>query len=354
VRTLVTVGCLGFAWLVWVVPWPAPWVERWYARGWYLLVRDRLAPLSAGVGLSLFDLLLAGASIWLLASWWRVLRPGGASRVRRLRGALGRTALLAAAGYLTFAVAWGLNYQREPLDRQLVYDGSAITAEHTERLAAAAVSALNALHAPAHARPWPLPAELPARLGDGFRRAQALVGAPGAVDAVRPKSTLLGPYFRWAAVDGMTSPFTLEVLINPGVLSFERPMVVAHEWAHVAGYAREADASYVGLLACMHGDEQARYSGWLFLLSNAAAPHEPPRRREVMANLAQGPAADLRAVAARYAESLPAVRQVAWRTYDSYLKANRIEEGSRSYDEVLSLVLGTGVGTTWQPRVRPR
>ena len=37
-------------------------------------------------------------------------------------------------------------------------------------------------------------------------------------------------------------------------------------------------------------------------------------------------------------------------SYDSYLKANRIEEGIANYDLVLQLMLGTTLGSQWTPR----
>ena len=64
----------------------------------------------------------------------------------------------------------------------------------------------------------------------------------------RLKRTLFGPYFRWTGVDGMVDPFGLEVLVNPDLLPWERPFVAAHEWAHLAGFADEAEASFVGWL----------------------------------------------------------------------------------------------------------
>ena len=46
----------------------------------------------------------------------------------------------------------------------------------------------------------------------------------------------------------------------------------------------------------------------------------------------------------RYAREMsPRVSRAGWLVYDSYLKANRVEAGTASYDEVVRLVLGTRV-----------
>ena len=56
----------------------------------------------------------------------------------------------------------------------------------------------------------------------------------------------------------MINPFGLEVLVNPDLPLSERPFVAAHEWAHLAGYADESEASFVGWLTCMRADAAAR------------------------------------------------------------------------------------------------
>jgi hypothetical protein len=44
---------------------------------------------------------------------------------------------------------------------------------------------------------------------------------------------------------------------------------------------------------------------------------------------------------------------VAWRVYDRYLKANRIEEGAASYAQVVRLLLGTRLGLTADESASP-
>jgi hypothetical protein len=58
------------------------------------------------------------------------------------------------------------------------------------------------------------------------------------------------------------------------------------------------------------------------------------------------------AASERFARSIPVVRTAARGVYDSYLKANRVEEGINSYDAVVRLLLGTSFDPDWTPRVR--
>src|SRR5690606_7553888 len=87
-------------------------------------------------------------------------------------------------------------------------------------------------------------------------------------------------------------------------------------------------------------DPVARYSAWLDAYS-LAYNALPRGRRADVPSLGEGPRADLDAIRARYARSSPVVRRAARGAYDSYLKANRIEEGIENYAQALQLILGT-------------
>ena len=351
-RTWAAAGIIALAAIGAVAPTPAAWIEQTYSRQWYLAWQNVVTRVTSVVAFSLLDLLAAIVFAGLAVCWWRELRGSGPGLRRRAVAAVRmafRTVALAAALYLAFLAMWGLNYRREPLTAKLDYDAARISPDALASLAAESVDRLNALHAPAHAAaPWPAFDELPVRLGPAFEQVQRRLGAGRTAVAGRPKATLLSAYFRRAGIDGMLSPFSLEVLVNGTVLPFERPFLVAHEWAHLAGYANEAEANFVGVLICLAGDAQSRYNAWLFL-SQQLVRHLPPEARDrVWAGLDDGPRQDLRAIAARLREAVPVVRRNANRLYDRYLRANRVEAGIASYGLVVDLLLGTDGTPTWR------
>jgi hypothetical protein len=196
---------------------------------------------------------------------------------------------------------------------------------------------LNALYARAHAAPESIES-----LAAAFQEAVRGLGATRPVVTGRPKSTLLGGYFHQTAVAGMTDPFLLETLIAPDLLDVERPFVIAHEWAHLAGYADESDANFIAWLTCRRGDAAAQYSAALALLGYAH-PRKP---------LDLGPRIDVYAISYRYSRTNETLRFAARQGYDKFLKANRVERGVESYDAVIQLILGTGVDGNGNPLVR--
>ena len=354
--TWVASGTIAAAAAAALAPTPAAWVEQAYSRQWYPIAQRVVTPVSGLVGFSLLDVLAIAGMLGLGFWWWRGLRRSGSERrgraVALARLAL-QTAAFAAALYLVFLGLWGLNYRRAPLTAKLDYDTARISSEALVSLASESVDRLNALYEPATAEPWPSFGELPARFGSAFDVVQRRLGAVRPAVAGRPKATLLTAYFRRAGIDGMISPFSLEVLVNGTVLPFERPFLVAHEWSHLAGYADESEASFVGVLICLAGDAQSRYSAWLYL-SQQLVRHLPQGERErVWAGLDGGPRSDLRAIAARLREAVPVVRRSASRVYDRYLRANRVDAGIASYGLVVDLLLGTDGTPTWRELAGP-
>lgn len=281
------------------------------------------------------------AAIELVISRVRTLGPKRAL-TRNLLTAVGAAAWL----YILFLALWGLNYRRVPLEQRLDYDQSRLTPEAAMSFVNSAVVAVNEGYATAHVQ-----AAKPDALESAFADVQIALGATQLAVPGVPKRSLLTQYFRRAAIDGMTDPYLLEIIINPDVLEFERPFVVAHEWAHLAGYASEQEANFVSWLTCVPGDPSARYSGWLAAYQHAMLAIPRADRGSVNA-LDVGPRQDLQAIAARYARSSPVVRRAARSAYDEYLRANRIAEGIASYDAVVRLMIGTRFGDRWTPRPR--
>lgn len=319
-------------------------VERWYSTGIYPRIQAPLTRVSNLIPVALMDVAVAiGLATAVIVVLRRRREEGWRRALLRTAGSLISTGV---AGYLLFLLLWGLNYRRVPMAEKLDHARSRITPGAAAAFADTSARALNAGFREARAPAWDL-RSLAAPFGEVQRELGAVREAVPGV----PKRSLLTLYFRRAAIDGMTDPFFLEIIVNPDVLPVERPFVVAHEWAHLAGYADEAEANFVAWLTCLKGDPLARYSGWIVGYEQAlrVLPREVRRR---VTPLEDGPAGDLRAIAERYQRSSPAVRQAARGVYDQYLRANRVADGIESYDAVLQLMLGTRFDTGWTPRRR--
>ena len=329
-------------------------VERWYSTGVYPAIQTRLTPLTNVIPFAVLDILLVATLVFVVVCVTRTVRAIRRVRSPRPLGGLIWTLVTAASVlYLVFLVLWGFNYRRVPVAQHLELSSTAPSAQSVAKLGARAVAELNRLHADAHRIGWNEREWQDAGLRDAFHATQHLLSNSPPAQVGRIKVTLLGTYFRWSSVDGMVNPFGLEVLANPDLLPWERPFVAAHEWSHLAGYANEAEANFVGWLTCVRGNVPMQYSGWLFLYWQIAGQIDADDRTEIAGRLGDGPRADLQAIVDRLRRGqFPFLRNVSWRVYDRYLKANRVDEGVRSYDEVLTLILRTRFDDGWTPRTR--
>jgi hypothetical protein len=328
-----------------ILPIPSSFVEQTYSNGFYARLQAIVTPLTNLLPIALIDLFAAVMTVSAAFGLFRRVRQHG------IRRALPGTALslvtAAAIVYLAFVATWGLNYRRVPLEQKLDFQTGRLDRDAAMRLATIAVQQANATYGGAQQTPLHTDA-----LEYAFVGAQQLLGASRFAAPGRPKRSILQLYFRRAAISGMTVPGFLEVILNPDLLPSEVPFTLAHEWAHLAGYADESEANFVAWLACVRSEDASiRYSGWLEAYGLALQAF-PRSARASIPPLDEGPRRDLRAIYERVARASPRVRAVARDVYDSYLRANRVEEGIRSYDAALRLMLGTRFEENWKPVLR--
>ena len=333
---LVPVIVAAAALVLWLAPISPAFIEHWYSRGAYARWQRIATMLSNFVPIALFDVMLAGAAALLLVMALR------ARRARSWRYAGARLLLAAGVAALWFQLAWGLNYRRTPIAETMGLTVEGQSSDALERFALAAAQ-MTAASADQLDRENPLtPSRVLADLTSGFTKALARAGQPRQARPGRPKRSVFDFYYRWAAIDGVTNPFIPETVVVSGLTPAEIYMTVAHEWAHLAGYASEDEANFVGWLACLEAGGGPRYNAWLFALMKAAGAGPETKRRAWLAQAGPVAARDLAAIRARYEKSSPAVRNAASAAYHQFLRANRVEGGIESYDAVLRLMLAYG------------
>jgi hypothetical protein len=89
----------------------------------------------------------------------------------------------------------------------------------------------------------------------------------------------------------------------------------------------------------MHGPAPLAYSASLYLIMEARVALPPDRAQFVTSQLDPGVRSDLDAIAERLKNRRPGMERAASRVYDSYLKANRVSDGTDSYERAVSLIL---------------
>jgi hypothetical protein len=355
IARLLQVAVVGLAVAAAVFPVPAWVADGVYGARVFPWLQWRLTGVTNLVPFAVLDVVLVAAVLWFVWGAVAVVRGGKGRRLATFWRWEWRYAVALAITYLAFLAAWGLNYQRLPLASGLDHASSRVTPESVRAFADVALAEVirhRGALGDAPLRPEPRAAVARA-LEPAFHETARLLGVPGPVRPGVPKLTLLDAHYTRAGVSGMTDPLFLETLLASNLLPHELPVVLAHEWGHLAGFARESDASFFGWLVCLRGDARAKYSAWLPMLLRALAALDRDVRRDLASRLPRAVRDDLDAARVRDERDLVRlVTNVSQKTYDQYLKANRVQSGIRNYGEVLELVVGTRFEDGWIPSRR--
>ncbi len=309
--------------LRWIASAHPLWVERFFSTGLYPAIARPVSRLTALVPFSLLEPLLAILLLLVLYSLFK-------KRVFRVFALLGLVAAV-------FLGGWSLNYYRLPLETTLDLPVALSTPEELAALADALIDDVNARHVPL----------------DGISLAEA-TGALNAAaeswpiphgDYGSPKTALMSPLMSELLIEGITSPFTLEALVNGGAPAVSRPFVACHEAAHVRGFAREEDANLIAYLACEASSDPAyRYSGAfsaLLYTLDALRSADPDAYLACRARISEDVLRDI----AAHADYWNAFREtkaatVGTQMNNTYLKTvGGGQQSARSYGRVVDLLL---------------
>lgn len=227
-----------------------------------------------------------------------------------------------------FPLGWGLNYLRPSAAARLGLDLS------PPDPAAFAVTARAIVEATNRARvEWGEPGllELDRAVDVALRRSLGELGLDEAAFARRTRLTPTGMMMS-GGWHGVTLPWTTEAWVDPGMDRRFVPHALAHEKAHQAGFAREADANFLAWIALVRsGEPRLRYSSLFYVVDLFQPAAGVAVSAEVQAD--QGVAVQVAQEAV-----VPVVQEATHQAYDTYLKANQVEAGVADYDRVALLI----------------
>lgn len=183
---------------------------------------------------------------------------------------------------------------------------------------------------------------------DIFRRSADIYGGAEqifpclAAPAVRAKPVLLSRLLSYIRYTGFFFPYTAEANLNADSPACLLPSTIAHELAHLRGVAREDEANFCAVVACLEsGDEDYRYSGALLAyiyLGNALYSADYDAWREVYSTLSENVRADLRANNDYWARFETPAADVSEKVYESFLQTYGDDRGMQSYGACVDLL----------------
>ncbi len=160
---------------------------------------------------------------------------------------------------------------------------------------------------------------------------------------VRAKPLALSVPLTYTHIAGIYTFFTGEPCINTNYANYTLPYTVAHEYSHQRGIAPEDEADFSAFLILSQAENPyLRYSAWaeaFILLANELYEFNPEAYYEILPTLPDIVLYDYYSSSQHYSKySNSAVSEIAETVNDTYLKANGVESGVKSYSQSLILI----------------
>lgn len=334
-----------------IAPRISPLVEAGYSQSMYRWLVRPFSQLTGFFPFSLAEFVVVRAlllGVYTTVQLIRKLKRDARETVRKAPKTLAQAALLVGLAYVAFNMLWGLNYSRQSfaqISGLPVQPGS--ETELTE-LAMLLVEEANSLRGQVEEDSrgvMVLPdgiREALARADKGYSRAARIYPELGGAYG-RPKGVFLSRYWSYTGITGMYFPFTAEANVNIDIPHFMLPSTATHEMAHQRGFAREDEANFLAYLSCsLHPDADFQYSGTVLALlnaMNALYKADPDAYKEVRVLYSDALNRDLQDWSEYWRRFEGPVEQASNRINDSYLKANRQQDGVQSYGRMVDLLL---------------
>jgi hypothetical protein len=160
----------------------------------------------------------------------------------------------------------------------------------------------------------------------------------------RVKGVLFSRRWSYTGTVGMYFPFYAEANVNTDVPDSSIPSAMMHELAHMAGFARENEAEFVGFLTGInHPDHDFQYSSYLnsyIHAINALYSTDRKAYTEISAQLSDPVKQDLQQRRDYWKQFEGKVREVSTQVNHTYLQVNLQNDGVKSYGRVVDLLLG--------------
>ncbi len=160
---------------------------------------------------------------------------------------------------------------------------------------------------------------------------------------LRAKPVIASRVMSWMNNTGFFFPYTAEANVNVDCPMALLPATVAHELAHQRGVAREDEANFAGIFACMEdGDPAFAYSGALMAyvyLGNALHSADYAAWQEVHQTLNEDVRRDLAVHNAYWDRFDTKVAEVHDKVYEAFLETYGDDRGMQSYDACVDLLV---------------
>lgn len=259
--------------------------------------------------------------------------------------------------YFLFIILWGLNYNRMPLETTLIenynlkYNKSISSIDKTKESLANLYEFL--IENANEARKLVKSSNGIMKANTDYRGIinRAYLGYENILDFLpnlsgnysNAKYVMSSKLMCYTGITGIYFPFTGEANVNIAIPDIYIPSTTLHEMAHQRGYASEDEANFIAYLASInHADIDFKYSGYILALNhtaNALYSVDYDTYFTLSKNISEDVLDDLRNNRDFWDKYEGKIDDISNEINNTYLKANGVSEGVKSYGKMVDLLL---------------
>lgn len=259
--------------------------------------------------------------------------------------------------YFLFIILWGLNYNRVPLETTLIesynleYNKSISSIDKTKESLANLYEFL--IENANEARKLVKSSDGVMKANTDYRGIinRAYLGYESILDFLpnlsgnysNAKYVMSSKLMCYTGITGIYFPFTGEANVNIAIPDIYIPSTTLHEMAHQRGYASEDEANFIAYLASInHPDIDFKYSGYILALNhtaNALYSVDYDTYVTLSKNISEDVLDDLKNNRDFWDKYEGKIDDISNEINNTYLKANGVSEGVKSYGKMVDLLL---------------
>ena len=161
--------------------------------------------------------------------------------------------------------------------------------------------------------------------------------------SVKAKPALFSYFMCHLNITGIFPYIVPEPIVNTMTPVASLPSTICHEMAHQRAIAREDEANYIAYLACINNDDPLfRYSGYhlaIVYTLNALYGVNYELWSDAYGQLEEGIIRDFQTANAFWSQYETSAAEISTAVNDTYLQANNIKDGVKSYGRLVDLLL---------------
>lgn len=318
-------------------------VEKYYSDFFYLYISEKLRFITGWISIPIGDLLYLFIILSLI---YFVL-----FRIKKSTNIILNLGSSAFIFIFLFYVLWGLNYKRVPVKDHLNIDGNFEIKELTD-FTETLIDKINKKHIflfkndsvrPINEYSFTESIEISKNNIDKLKEKLKKPIIKSDYKNVSVKKSLFSLPLTYMGFSGYINPFTNESQINSLIPKNSIPHTASHEIAHQLGFSQELECNFIAFVNLTNNEDlYFKYNGYTFALKqclNELYKYDKPSYNSLLRLLNTGILKDFKNNSDFWKKYSNPIESITKSGYDKFLKLNNINEGIKSYNHSVSLII---------------